>query len=270
MPGRVLARIALLVAGLAVQARADGPVSVAAAANLALVMDALNAQYALAAPGSVVHTSTGSSGSLVAQIRNGAPFDVFLSADVDYPQALLKSADAVPGTLRAFATGRLVLWTVRPGIEIGSVEAAVRSPRLHTLAVANTDTAPYGRAARQALGRLGLWEAAEPRLVVADNISQAAQFVETGNADAGFVALSAVLSPKLRGRGRWTEVPQALYDPLVQAAVVTRHGAANPEARRYLDFLGSDPARKVFSDFGYGVPVDNSHQDIPTPAAKGT
>jgi molybdate transport system substrate-binding protein len=206
-----------------------------------------------------VTTAVGASGSLVAQIRSGAPYDVFLSADLGFAKALVASGNASLESLTPFAVGRLVLWTVKPGVGLPGVAATVRDPSVRVLAIANTDTAPYGRAARQALEKLGLWSVAGQKLVTAENISQATQFVETGNADAGFVALSAVLSPKLRGNGRWIEVPSDLYDPLVQAAVITTHGSANPESARYIAFLQGNAAAGVLASFGYGLPDPASH-----------
>jgi molybdate transport system substrate-binding protein len=130
----------------------------------------------------------------------------------------------------------------------------VNSPAARKIAVANARTAPYGRAARQALEGLGLWAGVQPRIVTAEDISQAAQFVETGNADAGFVALSAVLSPRLRGRGRWTEVPAGLFTPLVQGAIITSHGSANPESAAYVAYLRGAGARAILEASGYGAP----------------
>ena len=125
---------------------------------------------------------------------------------------------------------------------------------LPTFALAQDIPAPYGKAAREALGKLGLWEIVEPKVVIGENITQTAQFVETGNADAGFVAMSLVLSPKLKGKGRWQEIPANLYSPLEQGAVVTQHGAGNPAAKRYLVFLRGPKARAVLERFGYRVP----------------
>ena len=132
--------------------------------------------------------------------------------------------------------------------------AAVHSPSVRVLAIANTESAPYGRAAKQALGKLGLWDAAQRKLVTSEDISQATEFVETGNADAGFVALSLVMSARLKGKGRWTEVPPDLYEPLTQAAVITKRGAGNPQSARYIAFLRSEAAAKVLESFGYGLP----------------
>ena len=231
-----------------------GTLSVAAAANLVYALDALNAGFRATAPGVTVTVATGSSGSLVAQISHGAPYDVLLSADRSSPQALIGAGQADGRTLSAFAVGRLVLWTTREGLDISGIAAAVRSPLVRKLAIANAETAPYGRAAVQALKAIGAWDDARPKIVVGENISQTAQFVETGNADAGFVALSLVVSPKLRGRGRWSEVPASLHEPLEQCAVITAHGSANPQAARYIAYLHGASARAILEAFGYGVP----------------
>lgn len=249
----------LAVAVLAQVARADEPaapatLSIAAAANLVYALDALNAEFAKSAPAVTVTSATGASGSLVAQIEHGAPYDIFLSADPDFPRALVKAGQAGAASLSAFAVGRLVLWTTEAGIDVSDIAAAVRSPAVKRLAIANVATAPFGRAAKEALERLGAWDEARPKLVVGENISQTAQFVDTGNADAGFVALSIVVSPKLRAKGRWTEVPAGLYGSLEQCAVITAHGSPNPAAARYIAFLHSPSARAILQQFGYGIP----------------
>jgi molybdate transport system substrate-binding protein len=244
-----------LFAALCACASASQPLSVAAAANLTQVVGALDAGFMAARPDVAVTVALGSSGGLVAQISNGAPFDVFLSADMGFPEALARAGHAEAASLTPFAVGRLVLWTTKAGVDMSGVGAAVLSPAVRALAIANTETAPYGRAARQALESLGLWPAAQPKLVTAEDISQAAQFVETGNADAGFVALSAVLSPRLRGNGRWLEVPASLYRPIVQGAVITAHGAGNPASAAFIAFLGGDAARRVLEAAGYGIPA---------------
>jgi len=228
--------------------------SIAAAANFIPVLGELDTAFVHAEPDVALTMSAGASGNLFAQIRNGAPFDVFLSADLEFPRRLAQDGSAEALSITRFATGRIVLWTTRPEVDMSSIAAVVRSPEVQKLAIANPVTAPYGRAAQQALERLGLAAEAAPKLVTGENISQTAEFVETGNADAGFVALSLVLSPKLKDRGRWIEVPAGLYDPLEHAAVITVHGANNPEARHYIMFLRSAEARKILARFGYGVP----------------
>jgi len=246
----------LLGAGLAAAcACAARPLSVAAAANLTRVVATLDAGFMAARPDVEVTVALGSSGGLVAQIGNGAPYDVFLSADMEFPQELARAGHADAASLTPFAVGRLVLWSMKPGVDISGIGAAVRNPAVHALAIANTGTAPYGRAARQALESLGLWAEAQPKLVTAEDVAQTAQFVETGNADAGFVALSAVLSPRLRGRGRWLEVPASLYRPMVQGAIITAHGAGNTASSAYIAFLRGDAARTALEAAGYGIPA---------------
>jgi molybdate transport system substrate-binding protein len=171
-----------------------------------------------------------------------------------FPEALIKSGYAGKESLTKFTAGRLVLWTTKPGLDLSSIASAVDSPDVQKLAIANTETAPYGRAAKEALVKLGVWTAVEPKIVTGENITQTAQFVETGNADAGFVAMSLVLSPKLKNKGVWIEVPAELYAPLDHGAVITQHGGDNPAAKRYLVFLQSAEARKILERFGYRVP----------------
>ncbi|ACB74995.1 molybdenum ABC transporter, periplasmic molybdate-binding protein [Opitutus terrae PB90-1] len=228
-------------------------VAVAAAANLVYALDELHRAFRAAEPDIELTVSTGASGSLVAQITHGAPYDVFLSADLEYPRALLAAGHAKPDSLIVFAQGRLVVWTLNPALALDSF-ATLDWNAVKKIAIANTDSAPYGRAARSALERAGLWSQLSPKLVYGENVSQTAQFVETGSADLGFVALSLVLSPRLKERGRWLAVPPDLYSPLAQGAVLTRRGAANPAAARYLQFLQSEPAQAVLSRFGYEVP----------------
>src|SRR6185312_639016 len=160
-------------------------VGVAAAANLTYVLEPLDAAFVRAHPEVAISPTLGASGNLLAQISNGAPFDVFLSADMDFPRKLIQAGGADAPSLRVFAIGKLALWTTRGGVDVSSVEAAVRSGQVRKLAVANPKTAPYGRAALETLAKLGLTEAAQPKIVTGENITQTAQFVSTGNADAG-------------------------------------------------------------------------------------
>lgn len=236
-------------------ATAAPAVSVAAAANLLHALEALNAAFQRAEPGIALTSTTGASGSLYAQIRNGAPFDVFLSADTDYPQQLVAAGAGDAASLRIFATGRLVLWTTRTDLDLADSAALIHHASVKKIALAQPKTAPYGRAAQAVLERLGVWREAQPKLVLGENISQTAQFVETGNADVGFVALAIVRSPRLAAKGHWREIPLDQHPDvsLDHAGVLTRRGATNPAARRYLDFLATAPARKILEEFGYTV-----------------
>ena len=227
-------------------------VSIAAASNFVHALDALHAEYRRSEPGIVVRTSNASSGSLFAQIRNGAPFDVFLSADTDYPRQLVTVGAGDAGSLRTFAAGRLAIWTTRTQLDLTDLAALVRDPTVRRIAIAQPATAPYGRAAQAVMTQLGVWPQAQPKLVLGETIAQALQFVETGNADFGLVALSLIRTPRLAGLGHWREIPPAAFPgvSLDHAAVLTNRGTHNPAAQRYLAFLQSPAARKILTDFG--------------------
>lgn len=231
-------------------------VSVAAASNLAYVIDALHTGFGRFAPEVKVTSALGPTGGLFAQISHGAPFDVFLSADVDTPRALVGRGGGDASTLRVFATGRLVMWTTRADMDLADLGAAALHPRVARVALAQPATAPYGRAAQAALERAGVWEKARAKLVFGDSLTQTVQFVETGAADLGLVALSAVKSPRLAGRGVWREVSPEDHPSvsLDHAVVLTKRGASNPAARRYLEFLASEEARAILRKAGYGTP----------------
>jgi molybdate transport system substrate-binding protein len=234
-------------------ARAD-VLRIAAAADLAYCLEALNAAFSAQEPDADIRTSTGSSGNFFAQIRQGAPFDLFLSADMDYPRALVTAGLAEAGSLTPYATGRLALWTLRTDLDPARGLTVLQASSVHRIALANPDHAPYGRAARAALEKAGLWQALSPRLVLGENVAQAAQFIATGNADIGLVAASLLSSPQLRGRGRVWLLPPDAFPRLEQGAVLTRQGARSPLARRYLAFLRSPAARAIFERYGFLAP----------------
>lgn len=231
-------------------------VAIAAAANLVHAVEALNNAFRAAEPALKVTSAVGASGSLFAQIRHGAPFDVFLSADLDYPRQLVAAGAGDAATLRTFATGRLVVWTRRSDLDLSDLVTLVRNDGVRRIALAQPKVAPYGRAAQAALEALGVWREAQPKLVVGESISQTAQFVETGNADFGFVALSIVRSSRLPAQGRWREIPATEHPgvTLDHGVVLTTRGTRNAAARRYLEFLGSETGKRVLRDFGYSVP----------------
>jgi molybdate transport system substrate-binding protein len=247
---------------LLVPARAE-TLMVAAAADLTYCLAELNKSFQAQHADVEIRLSTGSSGNFFAQIQNGAPFDVFLSADLHYPEELIKAGDAVRTSLFIYGSGRLVLWTNKPQtVDVTRGLDALRDARVvQKVAIANPEHAPYGRAAKAALQKAGLWEEIQPRLVVGENIAQALQYIETQNADAGLVALALVRSPRLGGVGKYAEVDDRLYPPLNQAAVITRHGADKAAAKAYLEFLWSTAARAVFDEYGFKPPA----RDQPNP-----
>jgi len=255
MPKR-LAFLALVLL-VVLPGRAQQPrqtITVAAAADLVYCLEELDAGFAKLHPEVDVKVTTGSSGNFCAQIQNGAPFDVFLSADIGFPRTLAKAGLADADSLTTYAIGRIVLWTTEPDVDVTKGLAVVSAEAVKKFAIANPEHAPYGRAAKAALEHEGLWAAAEPKLVLGENIAQTAQFVQTGAADAGVVALSLVLSPAMAKTGHWAEIPTEFYPKLEQAAILTTRGAKNPAARAYLDYLRSKEARAIFDRYGFRLP----------------
>lgn len=227
---------------------------VAAASDLVYCIDELSAAFGKQAPGAEVKVSTGASGNFFAQIKRGAPFDVFMSADMDYPRQLAQEGAADPASLQPYAIGRLAVWTLDARFDPAQGMRLFADARLTRVAIANPDVAPYGRAARAALMHHGVWQPVQGKLVMGDNVAQAAQFVQTGNAQAGIVSLATVLSPRMKGVGRYAVVPQEGLAPLEQGVVVTRQGQANPLAARFVQFLHTPVAREILRRNGFGLP----------------
>jgi molybdate transport system substrate-binding protein len=242
----------LLGALLALPLRAQ-PLLVAAASDLTHCIDELAAAFAKQAPGAKVKVSLGSSGHFYAQIRNGAPFDVLLSADMSYPRQLATLGVADGATLRPYAIGRIALWSLDPRFDPATQGMALlRDRRVARVAIANPAVAPYGRAAKAALERDGLWQAVQPRLVIGENIAQTAQFVQSGNAQLGIVSVAMLQGPK--AGGRYFVIPMTGLAPIEQGAIVTQHGAANPLAPRFVQFMGSPTARAILERSGFSLP----------------
>ncbi|MEQ9103438.1 MAG: molybdate ABC transporter substrate-binding protein [Rhodothermales bacterium] len=237
---------------------AEAGIRVAVASNFAPALEALAHAFE-AQTGHVVTPVPGSTGKLYAQIRNGAPFDAFFAADVERPRLLEEEGRAVPGTRFTYAIGTLVLWSPDP--DLVDADGAVLNPaegdagafRFRFLALANPTLAPYGKAAEQVLRARGVWDALQDRMVRGENIGQAYQYVYSGNAELGFVALSQLMGPGGvatdigRTGSRW-EPPQALYDPIAQQAVLLTE---NKVARDFLDFVRSPAARDIIHGYGY-------------------
>jgi molybdate transport system substrate-binding protein len=203
--------------------------------------------------GHTVRTVSGSTGKLYAQILHGAPFDVFLAADSERPRLLEQSGQAVPTTRFTYAQGKIVLWSADPRRIAADGKSILHRRNFRHLALANPKTAPYGKAAHTALERLNLLESISPTLVQGENISQTFQFVATGNAEVGFVALSQVMDPRLKIQGSQWIVPEHLYDAINQDAVLLVRGQSQPAARALLQFLKSNRARKMIQSYGYGL-----------------
>lgn len=224
-------------------------IQVAVASNFVTALEALAAEYA-AASGHEVLISSGSTGKHYAQIRHGAPFDLFFAADAERPRLLEEAGATVPGTRFTYALGRLVLWSPRADPAVDRGEVLAKGDYRH-LAMANPDLAPYGAAAREVLQGLGLWEALAGRRVYGENIAQTFQFVSSGNAELGFVALSQLGGPQgERGGSRW-EVPEHLHAPIVQQAVLLRD---SPAGHGFIAFINSPRGRDLIRAQGYALP----------------
>jgi molybdate transport system substrate-binding protein len=226
---------------------------IAAAADMKFALADLVAAFEECHPNATVTVTDGSSGSLFAQLTNEAPFDLFLSADIDYPRKLLEQGQGVNESEFEYALGHIVVWTAkdmpfdvkRDGIEL------LRNELVHKIAVANPKTAPYGRAAIAALQSLQLYDTVEPRLVYGENVAQTAQMVESGGADAGIISLSLAVSPALRDKGKYWKVPADAHPPIVQGGVVLRWAQDAALAGEFRDFLLSAKGRAILGQYGF-------------------
>jgi molybdate transport system substrate-binding protein len=229
------------------------PLTVAVAANVKYAFDELAAEFSKST-GIEVRSVFGSSGKLAAQINSGAPFDVFLSADMDYPEVLYRDKLAMAAPT-VYANGVLVLWTLNP-LNLGKGIQVLADPAVQKIAVANPRLAPYGREAMNALEHFKLRAAVEPKLIYGESISQVNQYIVSKSADIGFTAKSVVLAPEVAGKGKWIEVPRESYQPIAQGVVILQHGAETnaAAAHRFLEFLSSPAARGIFEKYGYLLP----------------
>jgi molybdate transport system substrate-binding protein len=249
--------LALLLLFTATAAAAQ-EITVAAAADMSSVLPQIVAAYT-EKTGQSVKLSFGASGSLTNQIENGAPFDIFFSADEQYPQQLIKEELALKDTLYRYAVGQLVLWIPADSPLVLS-ELGINTlldPSIKKIAIANPATAPYGRAAEATLRHFGIYDKVSSRLVVGENIAQAAQFVETGNAQAGLIALSHAVAPALKDRGRYWKVPLDAYPTLNQAAVVLSKSKQKDAARKFLEFVRTPEATSLLTSCGFSLPAGN-------------
>jgi molybdate transport system substrate-binding protein len=229
-----------------------GSITVAAASDLQFAMSELVADFRTMHPADTVEVIYGSSGKFAAQIANGAPFDLFFSADISYPRAL-EQQGLSSGPTRPYAVGRIVLWSLKP--ELGRLSLKeLPGAAIRKFAIANPAHAPYGKRAQEALEHTGVWMAMAPKLVRGENIAQTAQFIDSGAADAGIVALSLVLSPQLRDRGAWTLIPDEWHVPLEQGYVITRRAADNPLAAAFANWIDGPASRAVLRRHGFALP----------------
>jgi len=242
---RIFTIIALCIA-LSAQSQT---VKVAAAANLRFVFDEIKTSYAKANPKVNVSANFGSSGALLQQILNGAEFDVFMAADNSFPTKL-KDQGAASGEIKTYALGKLVIWSntidVSKGLEI------LTDPSVKRIAIAKPDLAPYGDRAIEVLKSSGLYEKVKDKIIYADNISQTAQFAQTGNAEVAFLAMSLTLTPEMKGSVYL--VDNKTYKPVEQAMVLVKSWKTNPEATKFMKFVLSETCNPIFEKNGYIVP----------------
>jgi len=240
---------ALLIPGLARAAQ----LTVAAAADLTFAFPEVAARFQKET-GNSVNVSFGSSGNFFAQIQNGAPYDLFFSADTGYPQRLQSLGFTQPGTLYKYATGKLVLWAPSGShLDVSRGLPVLLDPRVRKIAIANPEHAPYGRAAVAALRHARIYEKVRGKLVLGENISQAAQFVASGDADIGLLARSLTLAPTMNGKGKSFEIPPSDYPPIDQAAVILKSSQKKELAQQFLDFMRKPETQALMRRYGFAL-----------------
>jgi molybdate transport system substrate-binding protein len=229
-------------------------ITIAAASDMNFAMKDLVTEYEKVS-GHHVKLSLGSSGNFYSQIQNGAPFDLYFSADIGYPKKLEEAGLVVPGSLYPYAVGRIVLWTgngshldLSKGLEI------LREPTIKKIAIANPKHAPYGRAAVAAMEYFKVYDQVKDKLILGENISQAAQFIESGACDAGIVALSLALAPAMKAAGQYWEIPAIAHSPLEQGAVILKQSKNQEHARQFLEFIKGFHGQEIMKRYGFTLP----------------
>jgi molybdate transport system substrate-binding protein len=236
------------------EARAQ-EITVAAAADLQFAMQAIVVRFQ-AETGKSVHVVYGSSGNFFQQIQNGGPVDVFFSANTDYAQKLDAAGLAEPHSFYEYASGRIVLWVPNDSrVNLQQGLAALLDPSIRKIAIANPQHAPYGQAAVAALRKESLYDKVSARLVFGENISQAASFVSSGAVDAGIVALSLALSPNMKDKGRYVEIPPTDYPEIRQACVILKTSKNKQVAAQFLEFIRSQAVTDLLKTYGFSIPV---------------
>ena len=243
-----------------------GELKVAAASDLTFAFKDVGARFEKQT-GNSLKLTYGSSGNFFSQIQNGAPFDLFFSADVSYPQKLEAAGLTEPGTIYEYATGKLVMWVPNASkLDLSRGLSVLLDPSIRKIAVANPLHAPYGVAAVAALRHVGIYDQVKGKLVLGENISQTAQFVQSGNADVGLLALSLAVAPAMKSNGRYVEVPASDYPPLLQAGVILKSSGNKELANQFMKFLKEPGTVALMEQYGFAVPRDVAHSDGETSA----
>jgi len=229
-------------------------ITIAAASDLSFAFREIATEYEKAS-GNQVRLTLGSSGNFYAQIQNGAPFDLYFSADIAYPRKLEEAALTVPGSLYQYAVGRIVLWTGHESrIDVTQGFEVLREPTIKKVAIANPKHAPYGRAAVAAMEYFKVYDQVKDKLVLGENISQAAQFIESGACDIGIIALSLAVAPAMKSKGTYWEVPVESHPPLDQGAVILKSSKQQESAKQFLAFIKGERGQEIMKRYGFTVP----------------
>ena len=229
-------------------------ITIAAASDLNFAFREIATEYENTT-GNHVRLTLGSSGNFFAQIQNGAPFDLYFSADIAYPRNLEEAGLTVPGSLYQYAVGRIVLWTGHElRIDVTKGFEALREPTIRKIAIANPKHAPYGRAAVAAMEHFKVYDQVKDRLILGENISQAAQFIESGACDVGIIALSLAVAPAMKSKGTYWEVPADAHLPLEQGAVILKSSKNQEAARQFLEFIKGPNGQEIMKRYGFIVP----------------
>jgi molybdate transport system substrate-binding protein len=249
----IIAVLMLILTGVAPAPAAD-EITIAAAADLTFAFKDIAAQFQTQT-GTVVKLSLGSSGNFFSQIQNGAPYDLFFSADLSYAKKLEAAGLIEPGSLYEYAIGKIVLWVPASSkLDVSKGLAVLTDPAIRKIAIANPEHAPYGRAAKAAMQKEGVYDQVKDKIVLGENISQTAQFVQSGNADIGIVALSLALAPTMKDKGRYFEIPAGEYPAIEQAAVVLKSSKKKELAKKFISFLKQPATVELMQRYGFVVP----------------
>jgi len=246
---RIIISFAILLAAITISAQ---KVNVAAAANLRYVLEEIKTAYVKQHPKAKVNLTFGASGMLVQQIQNGASFDFFLAADNEFP-VKLKDKGLTTGSMSTYAFGKLAIYSTTLDVEKLGLEA-LKSSAIKKIAIANPETAPYGERAVELLKSQKLYDGLKSKIVIGENISQAAQFAFTGNAEVGFIALSLALAPDMDNKGGYYVIPQSLYKPIEQACILLKTPVLNTEAAKFKKFVLSPDTKAIWEKWGYKTP----------------
>ncbi|GMV49781.1 molybdate ABC transporter substrate-binding protein [Nitrospirales bacterium NOB] len=229
-------------------------IAVAAASDLNFAIKDVIAAFERQS-GHQVKLSLGSSGNFYAQLQQGAPFDLYFSADIGYPKKLEEAGLTVPGSLYRYAVGRVVLWApTSSSLDVSKGMMVLREPTIKKIAIANPKHAPYGRAAVAAMEHTQVYADVKDRLVLGENISQAAQFIESGACDVGIIALSLALAPAMKNAGGYWEIPAEAHPPLEQGAVILKHSKQQDVARHFLAFMQGPQGQEIMTRYGFTLP----------------